>query len=151
MSLTRQQAFIAAPIDLVWQLVSDIRNHPRWWPRVVEVECEEIGEGCTYRQITQTPFGKDDMNLLIESMDGRDLSIRCVNTGTFIRMRLAEAQDGTFVEGEMGMEPDGLAYRAFDVIAGRLYFRSWMSATFEALEREAREDEPAGAGSAEPA
>ena len=139
MSLTRQQAFIAAPVDSVWGLVSDIRNHPRWWPRVVEIECEQLGEGCTYRQVTQTPFGKDEMNLEIESISDRDLSIRCVNTGTVIRMRLAEAQDGTFVEGEMGMEPEGLANKVFDAVAGRIYFRSWMSATFEALEREACE------------
>ena len=57
------------PAPGVWDLIADIENHPDWWPRVVEVECEGLDEGCTYRQITQTPFGKDEMNLLIEDRD----------------------------------------------------------------------------------
>ena len=139
MSHTKREAFIDAPVERIWELVSDVERHPLWWPRVVEVECEELGEGCTYRQVTQTPFGKDEMNLLIDAYDEcRSLSIRCLNTGTFIRFGLTGAQSGTFVEGEMGMEPNGLANRAFDAIAGRRYFTSWMTETFAALERAAK-------------
>ena len=144
MSHTKREAFLDAPVERIWELVSDVERHPLWWPRVVEVECEELGEGCTYRQVTQTPFGKDEMNLLIDGYDEcRSLSIRCLNTGTFIRFGLTGAQDGTFVEGEMGMEPNGLANRVFDAIAGRRYFTSWMTETFTALERAAAERESA--------
>ena len=139
MSLCRQQGFIPAPVETVWELIADIERHPEWWPRVVEVECEELGEGCTYREVARTPFGNEEMKILIEDWDEcRRLDIRCLNTGTFVRMGLTSAQDGTFVDAEMGMEPDGLASRVFDAVAGRLYFRSWMRATLEALDRVAR-------------
>jgi uncharacterized protein YndB with AHSA1/START domain len=140
MSMCRQQTFIEAPVSVVWELIADIENHPEWWPRVVEIECEGLDQGCTYRQVTQTPFGKDEMNLLIEDRDDpRRLHVRCLNTGTFVRFDLTGAQGGTFADGEMGMEPDGLTNRVFDAVAGRRYFGSWLAATMEALEVVARE------------
>ena len=106
MSEARQQAYIEAPVEIVWDLLADVDRHPEWWPRVLEVECDGLEPGCTYRQVTQTPMGKDEMNLHVDSMDDcRNLVIRCVNTGTFVRWTLAEAQDGTFVDATFGMEP----------------------------------------------
>jgi hypothetical protein len=34
-----------------------------------------------------------------------NISIRCLDTGTFVPFVLTEAQGGTFVDGEAGMEP----------------------------------------------
>ncbi|HEY8001707.1 MAG: SRPBCC family protein [Vicinamibacteria bacterium] len=139
MSMCRQQAFIEAPVSVVWELIADIENHPDWWPRVLEIKCEGLDEGCTYRQVTQTPFGKDEMHLLIEDRDDpRRLCVRCLNTGTFVRFDLTGAQGGTFADGEMGMDPDGLTNRVFDAVAGRRYFTSWLKATMEALETVAK-------------
>jgi hypothetical protein len=139
MSMCRRQAFIEAPVSVVWELIADIENHADWWPRVIEVECEGLDEGCTYRQITQTPFGKDEMNLLIEDRDDpRRLHVRCVNTGTFVRFDLTSARGGTFADGEMGMDPDGLQYKVFDAVIGRRYFKSWLGQTMEALEEVAK-------------
>jgi hypothetical protein len=45
----------------------------------------------------------------------RELQIRCVNTGTYFKLALTEAQHGTFVDGEAGMEPATLQTRVFDV------------------------------------
>jgi hypothetical protein len=138
-SLTRQQGYIDAPIEAVWDLLADVDRHPEWWPRVVEVECEGLEAGCTYRQVTQTPFGKDEMNLFVDRLDQcRNLSIRCLNTGTFVRMELAQAQDGTFLQGEMGMDPSRLQYRVFDAVVGKRFFKSWLRETFDALGRVAR-------------
>jgi hypothetical protein len=124
---------------VVWELISDIERHPEWWPRVIEVECEGLDEGCTYRQLTQTPVGKDEMQLLIENRDElRRLHIRCLNTGTFVRFEITEARGGTFVDGEMGMEPEGLRARIFDATAGRRYFSDWISKTLVALEEAAK-------------
>jgi uncharacterized protein YndB with AHSA1/START domain len=140
MSLCRQQGFIEAPVATVWDLISDVERHPEWWPRVVEVECEGLEEGCTYRQVEQTPFGKEEMHLLIEDRDEyRRLNIRCMNTGTFVRFALTEARGGTFVDGEMGMDPKGMVSRAFDAIAGRRFFSSWMTSTLKALREAAKE------------
>ena len=134
MSLCRQQGFIEAPVPVVWDLISDVERHPEWWPRVVEVECEGLEEGCTYRQLTQTPLGRDEMNLLIERRDElRGLHIRCLNTGTFVRFQITEAQGGTFVDGEMGMEPQGIRARVIDATVGRRYFSDWMDKTLVGL------------------
>ena len=135
MSDCRRQAHIDAPIEVVWDLVSDIERHPQWWPRVVEIECDQLGEGCSYRQVTRTPVGRDEMELNIDTMrDPEEFKIHCVNTGTFVRIGLTEAQGGTFVDARMGMEPHGLAYRVFDATAGRIYFRSWLAESLKALD-----------------
>jgi hypothetical protein len=133
-SLCRQQRFIEAPVEVVWDLIADVERHPEWWPRVLEVDCEGLEQGCTYRQLTQTPIGKDEMKLLIEGReDLRSLRIRCLNTGTFVRFLITGAQQGTFVDGEMGMDPHGVRARVIDAVAGRRYFGRWIEATFDAL------------------
>lgn len=146
MSTTHKQGFIEAPVERIWDLVSDVERHPQWWPRVVEVECEGLAEeGCTYREVVQTPFGKEEMHMLIDGFDDcRNLSIRCLSTGTFVRFGLTEAQDGTFLDCEMGMDPKSFSNRAFDAIAGRRYFRSWLAQTFEALDHAAAPSRTAG-------
>jgi Polyketide cyclase / dehydrase and lipid transport len=137
-SLCRRQGFIDAPLDVVWDLISDIEHHPQWWPRVIEVHCEGLDQGCTYRQLTQTPLGEDEMNLLIEHREElRSLRIRCLNTGTFIRFELTGARGGTFVDGEMGMDPQGIKARVIDATAGRRYFSDWIAKTLEALDQAA--------------
>lgn len=121
-------------MPVVWDLISDIERHPEWWPRVVEVQCDGLDEGCTYRQLTKTPIGTDEMHLLItDRSELRRLHIRCLNTGTFVRFDLTGARDGTFVDGEMGMEPQGVRARLFDAVAGRRYFADWMSKTLDGL------------------
>jgi hypothetical protein len=136
----RQQGFVAAPVETVWDLIADVERHPEWWPRVIEVQCEGLEEGCTYRQLTQTPVGRDEMNLLVEGRDElRNLRIRCLNTGTFVRFALTGAQDGTFVDGEMGMDPQGIKNRVIDAVAGKRYFSQWLDSTMGALERAAKE------------
>ena len=134
MSDCRRQAHIDAPIQVVWDLIADIERHEEWWPRVVELECEELGEGCTYRQVIRTPFGNDEMKLRIEALDEcEQFRIRCVDTGTFVNFALTEAQDGTFIDGRMGMDPEGLASRVFDAVAGRIYFRNWLAESLDAM------------------
>jgi hypothetical protein len=136
----RQQGFIEAPVEVVWELISDIERHPEWWPRVIEVECDGLETGCTYRELVQTPIGKDEMNLLIEGREElRNLRIRCLNTGTFVRFEITGAQNGTFVDGEMGMDPQGVVNRVIDAVAGRRYFSSWLQSTLDGLGSAARD------------
>jgi uncharacterized protein YndB with AHSA1/START domain len=140
MSEARQQAYIEAPVEIVWDLLADVDRHPEWWPRVLSVQCDGLEPGCNYRQVTQTPMGKDEMNLHVDSMDDcRNLVIRCVNTGTFVRWTLAEAQDGTFVDATFGIEPFKLQYRVFDWTIGRRFFRNWLDESLDAMQRVAAE------------
>jgi uncharacterized protein YndB with AHSA1/START domain len=140
MSEARQQAFIDAPIGVVWELLEDVDRHPEWWPRVVEVECEGLEAGCTYRKVLRGPVGEEDMRVRVDRMeDCKELLIRCVNTGTFVHWTLTEAQQGTFVDARFGMEPAKFQHRVFDVVAGKRYFRSWVRQSLEAMQRVASE------------
>jgi uncharacterized protein YndB with AHSA1/START domain len=141
MSDLRQQTWIGAPVEVVWDLVADVNRHPDWWPRVIEVECEGLEEGCTYREVVQNPFGQEEeMQMRVEGLeDCKELMIRCVNTGTFFHLLLTEAQDGTFVDGRFGMEPRHLQHRVFDLVAGKRYFRRWLEKSLDAMNRAAAE------------
>ena len=140
MSAAQKQAFIDAPVDVVWELVGDVAHHPDWWPRVVEIGGDVFEQGSRYRQVTDGLIGKDETTLEISEIDDREhLSIRCLDTGTFISFQLTEAQGGTFVDSRMGMDPQGVRNRIFDAVTGQRYFRSWLQDTLEALAQTARD------------
>jgi hypothetical protein len=88
--------------------------------------------------VMETPTGSEVSEFQVEGMeDYRRLAIRCLNSGMYLRFGLTEARDGTFVEGEMGMDPVGIPNRVFDAFTGRRYFRRWIGETFAGLERAA--------------
>ena len=60
--------------------------------------------------------------------------MRCLNTGTYTRWLLTEAQGNTFVDVEFGMDPIGAAYRVFDATFGKIYFSRWLEQSLTALE-----------------
>jgi uncharacterized protein YndB with AHSA1/START domain len=140
MSLYRQQALIEAPVETIWELVGDVERHPEWWPHVIEVECEGLDEGCTYRMVSKSPVGTVENQMVVERLDGcRELLIRCLNTGTYCRWLLTEAQGGTFIDAEFGMDPQTVGTKVFDRLAGKRYFRRWLEHSLEALSRVAAE------------
>jgi len=132
----RRQAFIPAPRSLVFELVADVDRHPDWWPGVIQVECEQVAEGCQYREVIKVPFGTAERQFLIENFDDpARFNIQCVNTGAFVDLVLTEAQDGTFVEGRAGMDPKKLGFRVFDAVTGTRYFGRWLEESLDALGR----------------
>jgi hypothetical protein len=151
MSEVRQQMLIEAPPEVVWDLITDVNRHPQWWPDVVEVECDDFHEGCTYKQVKKIPFGTDEMHLVVEqASDCERFRINCLNTGSYFEIALTGAQDATFVDAVAGMDPNGLKYRVFNAVAGRRYFDRWLERSLEAMRRVAssrsreRESRPAG-------
>jgi len=140
MSFYRQQAQLDAPAAAVWELVGNVERHPEWWPRIVDVQCDGLDEGCMYRQVYKSPIGVIETDVSVERLeDCRELLLRCVDTGTYTRWLVTEAQGGTFIDAEFGLDPKTAATRVFDVVAGRRYFRSWLDQSIEGLRRAARE------------
>lgn len=134
MSTHRQQALLSSPLESIWTLVATPTLYPTWWPRVVEVNGEAFEEGDEYVQVTRDPTGTVRTNFLIERRDElREIRMSCGLTGAFAHWRLTAAQDGTFVELEMGMQPRRLGDRIADMAIGRLYFRRWSQQSLDAL------------------
>jgi len=129
-----QQVHIGAAPEAIWNLVGDPNRHPEWWPEMLEVECADLHEGCRYRGVVKGPFRAEEHELTIERLDGcREVSIFCEGTGVTTRFVLADAQGGTFVELEMGIEARRVADRIFDKAAGRAYFRRWARQSLDGL------------------
>jgi hypothetical protein len=134
MSQVRRQAQLDLAIDDVWRLVGDIREHPKWWPRVMDVQCEGIEQGCRYRQVTKQPIGKIETAMCVERLDGcREILVRCLDTGTYARWLLTEAQGGTFLDVEFGIYPTQVSRRVFDAVAGKRYFNRWLEQSLDGL------------------
>ena len=125
MSSARRQALIEAPIETVWRLVGDPARYPEWAGGVLEVTgLASIEPGATFRQKTQSPFGKADTTFVIEELqDLHEIRLRCVESGLYSRWLLTQAQDSTFAELEIGMEPTSLVHRAADMTIGRSWYR----------------------------
>ena len=144
MSITRRQALLEAPLESVWELVGDPVQHPRWWPRVLEVDGKRFEPGDRYVQLTKRPLGSHRTTLEIERLDDfHEVRMRCLDTGMYSHWQLTAAQEGTFVEVEFGMEASGLPDRILDRVAGRTYFRRWAEQSLDALDKAARVDAPA--------
>ena len=54
---------------------------------------------------------------------GKELVIRCMDTGTYTRSVLTEGQGGTFLEMEAGNDPANLNVRVQIAVAGNRLFR----------------------------
>ena len=141
MSSCKSQALVEAPVEKIWELVGDPNRHPEWWPKVIEVSGEHFDEGNEYVQVTRSAMGRDETtNFLVERrQDMREIKLRCQMSGTYAHWLMTEAQGGTFVDVEFGMQPKGLGLRLFDGTFGRMYFRRWMEQSIEGLKQAAAE------------
>ena len=134
-----------APVEKIWELVGDPSRHPEWWPKVIEVNGEVFDEGAEYVQVTRSAMGRDETtDFVVERREEmREIKLRCQVSGTYAHWLMTEAQGGTFVDVEFGMEPKGLGLKLFDGTFGRIYFRRWMEQSVEGLREAAAEREPA--------
>jgi polyketide cyclase/dehydrase/lipid transport protein len=144
MSACRLQAQVDVPPDALWELIGNVERHPEWWPRGVGVQCEGLEQGCSYRQVLKSPMGVVETDVSIERLDDcRELTLRCLDTGTYAHWLLAEAQGGTFIDVEFGLDPKTTTTRVFDLVAGRRYFRHWLQDSIDALRRAAASERAA--------
>jgi hypothetical protein len=133
-SACRQEAVIDRPPEDVWALLGDPERHPEWWPGVVEVRGQRFEQGDRYAQVTEGPIKKQETTFIVDERDDlRGIRMRCVDTGMYADWRLTEAQERTFLDVEMGMDPHGIGNRLFDATAGRLYFRRWLQQSIDGL------------------
>jgi hypothetical protein len=132
----RHQALIDAPLGDVWEIVSDPRTHPEWWPDVVRIDApERVGEGDEYLHTAK-------MVPLIDAVDSvwvverlnelKEAHFRCTMTGTYTRFQLTPAQDETYVEMEVGMDPTSWRWRIAEPLFG-LQYKRWVIAVLDAL------------------
>jgi hypothetical protein len=59
----------------------------------------------------------------------------CPTTGGFQHWLLTDAQDGTFVDMEMGIRPPTLRYRLFNKTVGRRFIKQWAEDAIDGLRR----------------
>ncbi|HEX6460311.1 MAG TPA: SRPBCC family protein [Thermoleophilaceae bacterium] len=141
MSCYRQQAQLDVPRTTVWQLVGNVERHPEWWPRVVDVACDGLEAGCSYRQVLKSPMGVIETDVSVERLeDCHELLLRCLDTGTYTHWLITDAQGGTFIDAEFGVDPKTARVRVFDLVAGKRYFRHWLEQSIEGLRRAARDE-----------
>jgi hypothetical protein len=140
----RQQAFIDAPLGVVWGLASDPDRQTEWWPDTITFECidGDFEQGCHVRNVQKRPWPMSNLETLLEvdqMVEGKELLIRCMDTGTYTRSVLTEGQGGTFVEMEAGNDPKTFAVRAQVAMAGQRLFRRWVQHALEKLKDAAEE------------
>jgi uncharacterized protein YndB with AHSA1/START domain len=140
MSAVHEQALLDAPVPTVWELVSDPRRYAEWFPRVLEVQGERFEEGVEFVQVFRQPFvGTDEAHFLIDQMDElREIRMHCTISGMFVHWQLTDAQGGTFLNAEFGMEPIRRRDRMIDFTLGRRFFRRWLVEAVDGLTRAAR-------------
>jgi uncharacterized protein YndB with AHSA1/START domain len=147
-SSARRQALIEAPIDAVWQLVGDPARYPEWAGGVVEVTgLATLEQGATFRQKLRGPVGSTETTFVIDELqDLHEIRLRCLSSGLYSRWLLTEAQDATFAEVDVGMEPTSLRYRAADATLGRVWYRRIGEGSLAGLRAALQRERAAGSG-----
>jgi|SRR5919108_172787 uncharacterized protein YndB with AHSA1/START domain len=133
----RHQALIEAPLEEVWEVVSDPRTHPDWWPEVLAVDAPaHLNEGGEFvrRSAGLMPFvDAVDAIWVAERLEHlKEAKFRCTVSGTVARFTLTPAQDDTFVELEADMDPTSLKWRLAKPVFGP-QFKKWIIDVLDAL------------------
>jgi hypothetical protein len=100
---------VAASPELVFDLMADARNEPRWNSQVSETDltsAEPIGAGTTFRTVNR---GQEYVATITEFDRPRDFTYEVVGKTMEItgRMSFVGAGAGTHVEGTFDMRPQG--------------------------------------------
>jgi hypothetical protein len=132
----RHQAFVPASVPRVWELIGRPDRHPEWWPELVEVQGERFGRGCSYCHVTQDDHGLNEMTLIVERVSElKELAVRCDENGLYMRWLLSDAQGGTLVDAEFGLDPARASVPSpdFDPEAAKADLERWLRASLDGL------------------
>jgi uncharacterized protein YndB with AHSA1/START domain len=148
MSACRRQALIEAPLSSVWRLVGDPSRYPEWAGDVVEVTgLAEIAENATFEQLTRGPLGQERSTFEIERLDDmHEIKLRCHTSGYYSHWTLTEAQNSTFAEVEIGIDPTALQYRLMFGVLGKRYLRRLAEQSLEGVRDAVRPPAATGHG-----
>lgn len=136
MTAFRQQAVIDCPVSSVWDLVGDPARYPEWAADVVEVTgLAEVAESATFEQTQRMPlFGADTTTFEIDRLeDLHEIRLRCRQSGYYSHWVLTPAQDATFLDVEIGVEPVAPQYRLYFGALGKRYFRRMTEQSVEGI------------------
>jgi uncharacterized protein YndB with AHSA1/START domain len=141
MSAVHEQTMVDAPVETVWELVGNPKRYPEWFPRVFEINGERYEEGAELVMATRQPVvGREDIPMQIDHLDHyREIRMHCRISGMFVHWELTNAQGGTFLDAEFGMDPERPRDRAFDFTLGRRFFRRWLTEAVDGLRKAATE------------
>jgi uncharacterized protein YndB with AHSA1/START domain len=136
-SAIHEQAVLDAPVATVWELVSNPRRYPEWFPRVLEIQGERFEEGEDFIQVTRLPLGKrDEIHFLIDDRDElHEIRMHCMISGMFVHWQLTDAQGGTFLDAEFGIDPKRRRDRVSELTWGRRFLRRWLVEAVAGLKR----------------
>ena len=142
----RQQTLIDAPVEAVWRLVGDPSRYPEYAAGVVAVTgsgATEVSD--TFEQVSRTPMGERTTTFAVTELEElRAIRLQCQTSGYYSRWLLTEAQDASFVDLELGVEPTSLQYRLMFGAAGKRYLRRLADETLEGLQRAANAEAEEG-------
>lgn len=146
MASWRQQALIEAPVEEVWKLVADPTRYPEWGANVVAVTGEaEVSRADTFRQRTRDLGIEQETTFRVEELEElREIKLRCETSGYYSRWVLTKAQENTFLDVEIGMEPLAVQYRVIDATVGKRWYRRLVEDSIDGLRRLAGGAQPRG-------
>jgi uncharacterized protein YndB with AHSA1/START domain len=141
MATWKQQALIEAPVEEVWELISDPSRYPEWGGETIEITGlpTQIEKGSTFRQKAPTVLGFSSTTTFeVEELDDlREIKLRCQTSGYYSHWLLTEVRGNTFADVEMGVEPAGrgLTAKAIGVAHTKGYLRRQAEQAFDGLRR----------------
>jgi uncharacterized protein YndB with AHSA1/START domain len=137
MSSWRQQALVDAPIEQVWELVGDPSRYPEWAGNVVEVTgLASVVRDAPFRQVTRVGPAKMATDFRIDELEEmRAITLRCEESGYYSRWVLTAARESTFLEAEVGIEPNTLQHRVVWGALGKRYLRLIVERSLDGLRR----------------
>ena len=138
MSSWQQQALIEAPVEEVWHAVADPQAYARWAAGVIEVTgAAKLAQDARFQQLTKSPFfPADETTFRVEAMEEmREIKLRCEKTGYYSHWVLTPAQDSTFMDVEIGVDPTALQYRLYFGAMGKRHFRRLTEESLDGLRR----------------